>query len=73
MICSLINSGYDLFPFTTDIQGIVSTHVETVCLLVLRNPVTHINIDVDVEEMVQDKKDWQPMGKSRIMFWNKTA
>lgn len=33
-----------------------STHVETVCLLVLRNPVTHINIDVDVEEMVQDKR-----------------
>ena len=31
-------------------------HVETVCLLVLRNPVTHINIDVDVEEMVQDKR-----------------
>ena len=34
----------------------LSTHVETVCLLVLRNPVTHINIDVDVEEMVQDKR-----------------
>ena len=33
-----------------------TTHVETVCLLVLRNPVTHINIDVDVEEMVQDKR-----------------
>ena len=33
-----------------------SCHVETVCLLVLRNPVTHINIDVDVEEMVQDKR-----------------
>lgn len=32
------------------------SHVETVCLLVLRNPVTHINIDVDVEEMVQDKR-----------------
>ena len=30
--------------------------VETVCLLVLRNPVTHINIDVDAEEMVQDKR-----------------
>ena len=38
----------DLFPHTE--------HVETVCLLVLRNPVTHINIDVDVEEMVQDKR-----------------
>ena len=33
-----------------------TVHVETVCLLVLRNPVTHINIDVDVEEMVQDKR-----------------
>lgn len=30
--------------------------LETVCLLVLRNPVTHINIDVDVEELVQDKR-----------------
>lgn len=38
----------DMFPRTV--------HVETVCLLVLRNPVTHINIDVDVEEMVQDKR-----------------
>ena len=31
-------------------------HVETVCLLVLRNPVTHVNIDVDVEELVQNKR-----------------
>ena len=38
----------DMFPHTE--------HLETVCLLVLRNPVTHINIDVDVEEMVQDKR-----------------
>ena len=38
----------DLFPLTE--------HVETVCLLVLRNPVTHINIDVDVEDLVQDKR-----------------
>lgn len=30
--------------------------METVCQLVLRNPVTHINIDVDVEELVQDKR-----------------
>ncbi len=38
----------DMFPETE--------HVETVCLLVLRNHVTHINIDVDVEELVQDKR-----------------
>lgn len=38
----------DIFPKTS--------HVETVCQLVLRNPVTHINFDVDVEELVQDKR-----------------
>ena len=40
-----------------------TTHVETVCLLVLRNPVTHINIDVDVEEMVQDKRGQATYGQ----------
>ena len=45
----------DLFPRTK--------HVETVCLLVLRNPVTHINIDVDVEEMVQDKRGLATYGQ----------
>ena len=39
------------------------TQVETVCLLVLRNPVTHINIDVDVEEMVQDKRGMATYGQ----------
>lgn len=38
-------------------------HIETVCLLVLRNPVTHINIDVDVEEMVQDKRGQATYGQ----------
>ena len=37
----------DMFPQTA--------HVETVCLLVRRN-VLHINIDVDVEEMLQNKR-----------------
>ena len=37
--------------------------VETVCLLVLRNPVTHINIDVDVEEIVQDKRGLATYGQ----------
>lgn len=45
----------DQFPWTTGI--------ETVCLLVLRNPVTHINIDVDVEEMVQDKRGQATYGQ----------
>lgn len=38
----------DMFPGTV--------HVETVCQLVLRKPAVHINIDVDVEELVQDKR-----------------
>ena len=38
----------DLFPQTA--------HCETVCQLVLRKPAVHINIDVDVEELVQDKR-----------------
>ena len=40
-----------------------TTHIETVCLLVLRNPVIHINIDVDVEEMVQDKRGQATYGQ----------
>ena len=52
----LENNGYhaekvqpvDLFPRTK--------HCETVCQLVLRKPAVHINIDVDVEELVQDKR-----------------
>lgn len=54
-------AGVDLFPCSVDIQAIVSFHVETVCLLVLRNPVTHINIDV--EEMVQDKRGLATYGQ----------
>ncbi len=37
LICSLINRGYDMFPFTMDIQGIVSTHVEVASLLQKQN------------------------------------
>lgn len=44
-------------------QSKVSMHVETVCRLVLRNPVIHINIDVDVEEMVQDKRGLATYGQ----------
>ena len=49
----------------TDINQDVSCHVETVCLLVLRNPVTHINIDVDVDEMVRDKRSLATYGKTK--------
>ena len=31
-------------------------HVETVCSLVLRNAPVHIDIDVDVEELLQSKR-----------------
>ena len=59
-------SGVEQFPRThgeSDIISGLSGHVETVCLLVLRNPVTHINIDVDVEEMVQDKRGLATYGQ----------
>ena len=45
----------DLFPRTK--------HVETVCQLVLRKPAAHINIDVDVEELVQDKRGMATYGQ----------
>ena len=38
-------------------------HVETVCQLVLRKPVVHVNIDVDVEELVQDKRGLATYGQ----------
>ena len=41
-------TAFDMFPRTA--------HVETVCQLVLRRSPVHINIDVDVEELVQDKR-----------------
>ncbi len=45
----------DMFPRTV--------HVETVCQLVLRKPAVHINIDVDVEELVQDKRGMATYGQ----------
>lgn len=48
-----------MFPKTirvADINLKVSFHVETVCQLVLRRSPVHINIDVNVEELVQDKR-----------------
>ena len=40
----------DLFPCTVDIQAIVSTHVETVCLLGKRKPDTTVKIGIDMED-----------------------
>ena len=45
----------DLFPCTVDIQAIVSTHVETVCLLSNRKPDTKVRIDVDLEDYYRIK------------------
>lgn len=45
----------DMFPGTA--------HVETVCQLILRKPAVHINIDVDVEELVQDKRGMATYGQ----------
>lgn len=45
----------DMFPHTE--------HIETVCQLVLRKPAVHINIDVDVEELVQDKRGMATYGQ----------
>ena len=43
---------YDLFPCTMDIQAIVSTHVETVCLLSkLHEAKHHVNVKLDMDEM----------------------
>lgn len=38
-------------------------HIETVCQLILRKPAVHINIDVDVEELVQDKRGMATYGQ----------
>ena len=45
----------DMFPNTV--------HVETVCQLILRKPAVHINIDVDVEELAQDKRGMATYGQ----------
>lgn len=40
--------------------------VEMVCLLVLRNPTAHINMDVDVDEMVQKGSSRNLVGCPKI-------
>ena len=48
---------------TNCVYIVAPTHVETVCQLVLRKPAVHINIDVDVEELVQDKRGTATYGQ----------
>ena len=59
----LIKSGYRVEKVTCVDMFCSTVHVETVCQLVLRNPAVHINIDVDVEELVQDKRGMATYGQ----------
>lgn len=40
----------DMFPSTTDINLINSTHVETVCLLGKRKPDAKVKIGIDMDD-----------------------
>ena len=49
-----------MFPHTIrgfDILFVLSCHVETVRQLVLRKPTIHVNIDINVDELLQDKRE----------------
>ena len=48
-------------PHTTELQWLSKEYARQ--SFVMRNPVTHINIDVDVEEMVQDKRGQATFGQ----------
>lgn len=53
---AFLAAGYEVQRSCSVDQFCETVHVETVCQLVLRKPAVHINIDVDVEELVQDKR-----------------
>lgn len=55
--------GYTVEKMTAVDQFCETVHVETVCQLILRKPAVHINIDVDVEELVQDKRGMATYGQ----------
>lgn len=44
-------AGVDMFPCCMDNQGIVSPHVETVCLLSKLNTKQHIEVEVKMDEL----------------------
>ena len=48
----------DMLPHTGDIHAGVSVHVETVCLLGKRKPVTTVKIGIDMEDYrrIRDEK-----------------
>ena len=53
-------AGVDLFPRCVDIHGIVSTHVETVCLLSNRKPDTTVKLSVDMDDYYRIKDGKEP-------------
>ena len=53
-------AGVDLFPCCVDIHGIVSTHVETVCLLSNRKPDTTVKLSVDMDDYYRIKDGKEP-------------
>ena len=55
-VAHLMEKGYRLLRLRAFDMFSRTAHVETVCKLVLRKPVVHVNIDVDVDELVQDKR-----------------
>lgn len=59
----LCERGYELRKVCPVDQFGMTVHVETVCQLILRKPAVHINIDVDVEELVQDKRGMATYGQ----------
>ena len=60
---AFLAAGYKVEKACCVDQFCQTVHVETVCQLVLRKPAVHINIDVDVEELVQDKRGMATYGQ----------
>ena len=60
---AFLAAGYEVQRSCSVDQFCETVHVETVCQLILRKPAVHINIDVDVEELVQDKRGMATYGQ----------